>query len=42
MTNYGNFNIESKFISVTHYTNRVSQTSALPTDNRNESVSIAL
>ena len=35
-------NIESKFIPVTHYTNRVSLTSALPTDNRNESVSIAL
>ena len=35
-------NIESKFIPVTHYTNRVSLTSALPTDNGNESVSLAL
>ena len=35
-------NIESKFIPVTHYTNRVSLTSVLLTDNRNKGVSIAL
>ena len=35
-------NIESKFIPVTHYTNRVSLTSVLLTDNRNKGVSVAL
>ena len=35
-------NIESKFIPVTHYTNRVSPTSVLLTDNRNKGVSVAL